>query len=65
MCDQDLSLELDDSGNHKGHPGVINISTPIDFAAGLRAADGSRTPCPMQGKTVNIGWVTLKLDDAP
>jgi hypothetical protein len=55
MCDNDTSLSLDSSGSK----GVINLSTPIDFVTGLRAADGSRAPCPMQAKTINIGWLTL------
>lgn len=58
MCDNHLSLRLDGSGNDPGYPGVINLSTPLDFR-GLRAADGSRKPCPIQGKTIEIGWLTL------
>lgn len=57
-CDEHLSLRIDGSGNDRGYPGALNLTTPIDFRA-LRAADGSRKPCPIQGKTIEIGWLTI------
>ena len=59
-CDNNLSMYIGGSSNGaQGSPtGVIHLSTPLDFRS-LRSADGSRAPCPIEGKTIDWGWMTL------
>jgi hypothetical protein len=58
MCDYNVSFRMDGEGASNISPGGLNLSTNIDFRS-LRNAAGATAPCPIQGKSIYLGWLTL------